>query len=222
MGADFLTEDGFFFHRIYGLRDLFLGRILAEMNRILQGLLLSVLMVVSSVPILAEDELQGNYKSPTINRRLFGDDLSMVNNERDEYATNLTAFAVRTIQKQKGSQASLDKARELLGLALHLSPRNRKSLVVNKQLAEGVMPESVAADYESEVFAKLLLARGQLLEKQQGESNALLARYFIALSAAMDPRNEDAVYESEIRRIDHGELSWSMMTDPSSSAGHSP
>ena len=189
------------------------------MNRILQGLLLSVLMVVTAMPILAEDELQGNYKSPTINRRLFGDELSMVNNERDEYATNLTAFAVRSIQNQKGSQASLDNARERLGLALHLSPRNRKSVVVNKQLAEGLMPESVAADYESEVFAKLLLARGQLLEKQKGESNALLARYFIALSAAMDPRNEDAVYESEIRRIDHGELSWSVMTDPSSSAG---
>ncbi len=192
------------------------------MNRIMQGLLLSVLMVLTVLPVLAKGELQGDYKSPMINRRLFGDELSMVNNERDEYATNLTAFAVKTVQQQKGSQASLDKARNLLGLALHLSPRNRKSVVVSKQLAEGVMPESVAADYGSEVFAKLLLARGQLLEKQKGESNALLARYFIALSAAMDPRNEDAVYESEIQRIDHGELSWAVMTDPSSSAGHSP
>jgi len=192
------------------------------MNRIMQGLLLSVLLVLTVLPALAEGELQGDYKSPTINRRLLGDELSMVNNERNEYATNLTAFAVKTVQQQKGSQVSLDKARNLLGLALHLSPRNRKSVVVNKQLTEGVMPESVAADYSSEVFAKLLLARGQLLEKQKGESNALLARYFIALSAAMDPRNEDAVYESEIQRIDHGELSWAVMTDPATQANSAP
>lgn len=202
--------------------DLFLGKTIAAMNRIMQGLLLSVLLVLTVLPALAEGELQGDYKSPTINRRLLGDELSMVNNERNEYATNLTAFAVKTVQQQKGSQVSLDKARNLLGLALHLSPRNRKSVVVNKQLTEGVMPESVAADYSSEVFAKLLLARGQLLEKQKGESNALLARYFIALSAAMDPRNEDAVYESEIQRIDHGELSWAVMTDPATQANSAP
>jgi len=160
-----------------------------------------------------KEGLQGKYKSPTINRRLFGDDLSMVNNERDEYATNLTAFAVKTIQGQKGSQASLDLARQLLGLALHLSPRNRKSVVVNRQLTDGLMPKKVPADYESEVFAKLLLARGQLLEKEKGASNSMLARYFIALSAIIDPRNEDAIYESEMRRIDHGDLSWTAMTD---------
>ena len=186
------------------------------MNRILQGLLLFILMISTSHSLLAKagmTELKGNYKPPTINRGYFRDDLSMVGNERDEYATNLAAYAVKMIEKNKGSQSSLDLARQLLGLALHLSPRNRKSIVVNRQLKDGLMPHKVVADYESDVFAKLLLARGQLLEKQDGKSNALLSRYFIALAAIIDPRNEDAIYESEMRRIDYGDLSWSTMTD---------
>ena len=75
------------------------------------------------------------------------------------------------------------------------------------------MPELIACDYDPEVFARLLLTRGQLLEKRQGASNLLVARYLIALAATIDPRNEDAVYEAEVRRIDHGEISWVKLTD---------
>jgi hypothetical protein len=191
------------------------------MNRILQGLLLSILIVSTILPAMAQktrsskpnSELQGDYKEPVINRQLFGDDLSMVNNEREDYATNLTAYAVQIVKSNKGSQASLDSARQLLGLALHLSPRNKPSVIVNRNLKDGILPKDVPADYDTAVFAKLLFARGQLLENQKGKSNALLSRYFIALAAVMDPRNEDAIYEAEMHRIDHGELSWAMMTD---------
>lgn len=172
-----------------------------------------ILMVMTSIPVMAKGELQGDYKSPTINRRLFGEALSLTNNERDEYATNLAAITVNSILEAKGSQKSLDSARQLLGLALHLSPRNRKSVVVNRQLSDGVMPDKVAADYNPDVFAKLLLARGQLLERRKGDLNIMLAHYFIALAAVIDPRNEDAIYEAEMCRIDHGELEWKAMTD---------
>lgn len=183
------------------------------MNRIFQGLLLVILLVTLPTYLSAKDELTGKYAEPSINKRLFGNELSMTNNERDDYATNLAAIAVKQVQQTKGSQKSLDQARKLLGLALHLSPRNRKGLVVNRQLKDGILPQKVAADYDAEVFSKLLLARGQLLEEQDGELNALLARYFIELAATIDPRNEDAVYESELRRIDHGELSWNDVTE---------
>ena len=120
----------------------------------------------------------------------------MVNNERDEYATNLAAYAMKIILESSGDQESLDMARRVFGLALHLSPRNKKCVVINAQLKRGIMPEKVIADYDSHVFARLLLTRGQLLEKQEAGDNRQLARYFIALSASIDPRNEDAVYES--------------------------
>jgi hypothetical protein len=208
-----LAKGGFYFHRNYSLRDGRLDKTIAGMNRILQGLLLTILTVVIPVPLLAKDDLQGKYKPPTINRRLFGDELSMINNERDEYATNLAAFAVKTVRARKGDQSSLDTARQLLGLALHLSHRNRKSIIVNRQLKDGILPHDIQADYDSEVFAKLLMARGELLENQAGDTNMLLSRYLIALAALIDPRNEDAIYEAEMRRIDGGDVSWSKMTD---------
>ncbi|MBT8036769.1 MAG: hypothetical protein KJO21_04415 [Verrucomicrobiae bacterium] len=161
----------------------------------------------------AGPELKGSYREPTINKRMFGDDLAMVNNERDEYATNLAAYAMKIILDSSGSQNSLDTARRLLGLALHLSPRNKKCVVINAQLKRGLMPGKVVADYDSHVFARLLLTRGQLLEKNKAPVNRQLARYFIALSASIDPRNEDAVYEDELRRIDHGKINWSTLTD---------
>jgi hypothetical protein len=63
-------------------------------------------------------------------------------------------------------------------------------------------------------LARLLLTRGQLLEKQAGEENKILARYFIQLAAEIDPKNEDAVYASEVQRLDHGALDWKLITDP--------
>ncbi len=175
--------------------------------RLMIGILLTG--AISAAP----EELKGKYKKPVINQRLFGQDLSMVGNERDEYATNLAAYAVKLLRDKGGDQESLDFTRQILGLALHLSPRNKKSLVANAQLARGIMPELIAGDYDPEVFARLLLTRGQLLEKREGASNAFVARYLIALAATIDPRNEDAVYESEIRRIDHGDISWAKLTD---------
>ena len=185
-----------------------------EMNRTLQGLLSFALFALLVTPALAAaSELKGKYQEPKINQRLFGQDLSMVGNERDEYASNLAAYTVKLIQASKGEQDSLDAARQIMGLALHLSPRNKKCLVINAQLKRGIMPAKVIADYDSDVFARLLLTRGELLEKQDGETNNLLARYLIVLSATIDPRNEDAVYEAEIRRIDHGDISWQLLTD---------
>ena len=69
----------------------------------------------------AQSELKGEYKVPVIDKRLLGEKLSMVNNERDEYATNLAAYAVKIVMESKGDQSSLDTARRILGLALHLS-----------------------------------------------------------------------------------------------------
>ena len=186
------------------------------MNRILQGLLILTFFAMGAQEGLSQGEatnFQGKYKKPIINQRFFGDALSMVGSERDEYATNLTAYAVKIVLAKKADQKSLDLARDILGLALHLSPRKKKSLVVNAQLSRGVSQDIVAADYEPDVFARLLLARGQLLEKHEKEINGTLARYFIELAARIDPRNEDAVYESELRRLDQGDLSWKLLTD---------
>ncbi|MES2923329.1 MAG: hypothetical protein V4819_17370 [Verrucomicrobiota bacterium] len=154
------------------------------------------------------------WDSPKVVTSIFTKDLGMLDSERDEYATNLATIASNNLAAAKASPASLADARRMLGLALQLSPRNRRAVVVNFQLAKGILPEISESNYSPPVFARLILTRGQLLAKQGGEENHKLARYFIQLAAELDPKNEDAVYASEVQRLDHGAMDWSAVTDP--------
>jgi hypothetical protein len=145
---------------------------------------------------------------PKVAASMFSHELGMLDAERDEYATHLARHAANQVASSGASAVSLAAARRLLGLALHLSPRNKQALVTNFQLASGVAPEPVADAYSPQSLARLLFTRAQLLEQQGGDENGKLARYFHALAASMDPRNEDAVYASEVRRLDHGDPDW--------------
>lgn len=144
----------------------------------------------------------------------FSRDLVMLDAERDEYATNLAAYAANSIVADGASIASVNQGRRILALALHLSPRNRQAVVTQFQLAKGILPEKADGDYSPQVLARLLLTRGQLLLQQQEGENRILGRYLIQLSAEIDPRNEDAVYASEMNRLDTGVPDWTPLTDP--------
>ena len=157
-------------------------------------------------------DFESKYKKPVIDFRHYASGLAMMGPERDEYATNLASIVVKTIRDAKGDQDSLDFGSKVLGLALHLSPRNKKALIANAQLSSGVLPKPIPADYDLEVFSKLLINRSKILEQSEGEKNKEVAGYFIALAALLDPRNEDAVYAAEIRKIDHGEANWKVVT----------
>lgn len=144
----------------------------------------------------------------------FSNDLGLLDSEREEYATNLAVLGSNAVAVAKATPASIAQCRRMLGLALQLSPRNKKALVTNFQLGRGILPELSEAGYSPQVFARLILTRAQLLEKQDGADNQRLARYFICLAAELDPKNEDAVYLSEVRRLDHGLPDWKVVTDP--------
>ena len=153
------------------------------------------------------------WDAPKVVTSVFTQDLGMLDSEREEYATNLATIASNHLATVKASPASLADARRMLALALQLSPRNKKAVVVNFQLSKGVLPEITEGNYSPPVFARLILTRGQLLAKQGGEENQKLARYFIQLAAELDPKNEDAVYASEVQRLDHGAVDWAAVTD---------
>ena len=161
----------------------------------------------------AEKPSEFSIKVPKVTRSMFSPDLGMLDSERDEYATNLASYAASQVATAKASPQSLENARRFLALALHLSPRNKRAIVVGFQLSKGIVPEVTEGNYTPQSFARLLLTRGQLLEKQGGDENKRLARLFIQLAAELDPRNEDAVYASEVYRLDQGEVDWSALTD---------
>ena len=149
-----------------------------------------------------------------VTQSMFTPDLGMLDSERDEYATNLASHAANDVVTAKASSQALADARRMLALAFHLSPRNKRAVVVNFQFSKGILPEVTQGNYSPQALARLLLSRGQLLEKQTGEENKRVARLFVALAAGMDPKNEDAVYASELHRLDHGPVDWNAVENP--------
>ncbi len=168
---------------------------------------------VMATACLAEPPKSFNWDPPKVVESLFSRDLGMMDSEREEYASNLAGLAVNQLIAAKATPESIASSRRMFALALHLSPRNKRALVANFQLSKGVLPEVSKTDYSPQVFARLLFTRGQLLDKQGGDENRRLARMFIQLAAGMDPKNEDAIYASEIQRLDHGEIDWSAITN---------
>lgn len=193
---------------------------IALVFRIAQGV---IFFLAGSLLGLAEEGKKPFlWTEPRVGAGAFSDALGMLDRERDEYATNLAIHAINEVAKQKASAASLEKARRILALSLHLSARNRRALVANYQLKRGIVPQPVESDYSEEVLARLLFTRAQLLKKQGGQEDQLLARIFVELAAELDPRNEDAVYTSELIRLDHGRIDWKLFTDVKSSRAGVP
>jgi hypothetical protein len=143
--------------------------------------------------------------------RTFSPELGMMDTERDQYATNFANLASNRVAAAKASPTSLEQARKLVSLALHLSPRNKRAVIVNFQLSQGILPETVPVDFSAEAMARLIFARASLLLKQEGEENRIVARMFTQLAAQLDPKNEEAVYASEVQRLDHGDVDWSVL-----------
>lgn len=166
------------------------------------------------VSMLAAEETAKSFEWEALKAETvaFTQALGMLDAERDEYATNLAIAAANGVADAKASAESLSGARRMIGLALQLSRRNKRAVIVNFQLAKGVLPEPIESTYSPAALARLLLARGQLLAKQDGEENQKLSRYFIQLSAELDPRNPDTVYASEVQRLDNGPVDWTPAT----------
>lgn len=153
------------------------------------------------------------WNPPKAAKNQFSAELGLLDAERDEYATNLAILASNVVAHGQASAVSIESARRWLGLALQLSPRNKRAVIANFQLSKGLLPAVGDCLYEPKVFARLLLTRGQLLEKTEGVGNKQLARYFIDLAAEFDPKNDEAVYASEMQRLDHGPINWALLTD---------
>jgi len=159
-----------------------------------------------------QEERTFEFKPPYVRESIFKE-AGMNEREKETYATNLAIFTANEVVRKKANKDSLGFARKALALALHLSPRNKRAVVLKFQLEKGVMPATQQTKYSQKTLATLFVTRAEVLYQQKGEVNRLLARCFIDLAVTIDPRNEDAVYAYEMQKIDLGELAWGPITD---------
>lgn len=172
-------------------------------------------VMCATVSLLGAQEVAKTFvwNAPKVEKSIFSQELGMLDSEREDYATNLSSVAANQLIAAKASTASLTDARRMIALALQLSPRNKRAVVLNFQLGKGILPDPAESNYSPQAFSRLILTRGQLLVKQDGAENQKLARYFIQLASDLDPKNEDAVYASELQRLDKGPVDWTAITD---------
>jgi len=168
-----------------------------------------------SFGLFAQDLPAFQFDAPAMKESVFKEGLGLLDRERDEYATSLASFAANYVVDHKANPASLDFSQRAIGLAMHLSSRNRKMMVLKHQLSKGIMPQKVEAEYSPGTLAALFLRRAETLFEQKGDQNILLARALIDIAATVDPMNEDAVYAYELQKIDYGELEWKQFTEAS-------
>jgi len=138
--------------------------------------------------------------------------LGILEMERKKFATNIAGYVVNEVKATENSHKA-EIARKFLGLALQLDGRNRTALVANAQFKRGVEPKKMKLDYETPAFAKLLIAQSKSLVKQGGDDNVYLSGLLLEAAVEMDPKNEDAVYELELYKLDVGEIDWEPITD---------
>ena len=166
----------------------------------------TVMLLGGSALFSAEKEI--GYEEPIVTKALFtGEEIAILAVDRDKLATNIAAFVVNSI-KPDGKAGQLDTATRLIGLALHLNPRNRLAVVANFQFKKGLSPRKVEPEYSPVTLAELLQRKAELIHKQGGDLNAMLAGYMLAAAVDIDPRNETAIYQLEMYRKAVAEIDW--------------
>jgi hypothetical protein len=153
------------------------------------------------------------YKPPKVDKPAFDvKKVGLMEVERQKFATNLAGFVVNEVKAQENAHKA-ELARKLIGLSLHLDSRNRTALVANHQFKRGVQPKKVDTDYQPEPLAKLFIAQAKALTKLSGADNTYLSGLLLAAAVEIDPKNEDAVYELELYKLDVGEIDWAPIVD---------
>lgn len=181
-----------------------------------QASLLWAFVIVTNaqeVPLEKAGPAKLEFEAPVIGESVFKEGLGLVDRERDEYASAIATFAANHVVRKQGDKASLDFARKALGLALHLSSRNKRAMVTKFQLSKGILPKTIDPEYSPQTLAGLFMTRAEVLFEQKGEKNLLLARALIELAVTIDPHNEDSIYAYELQKIDYGELKWAPFTE---------
>ena len=137
-------------------------------------------------------------------------DVNLLKVDRDKLASSVAAYVVNSV-KDGADAAAMEKARKLLGFALHLSPRNRDAVIANFQFKKGLAKRNIQPEYSPVTLAEVLQSRAMFLIKNGGNLNVDLAGYMLFVAVQVDSTNETAIYELEMYRKDIGAIDWSSL-----------
>ena len=166
-------------------------------------------LMISSLQ--GQEEIKIEWRPLKVAKSQFPRTVGMMDETREDYANNLSGLAIKHLIAKKADKEASELARKMIVVALHLSPKNKRAVVLNFQLGKGKVPAAPETAFQHKTMVRLLMTLGQQLQKQEGAENLMVAGYFFSLATEMDPGNEDAIYHSELYRINHGDVDWTKL-----------
>jgi len=98
-----------------------------------------------------------------------------------------------------GEREAMSEGRLMLTLSLHLAPFNAAAVHCSDCWVEGKTPSLPAPGEDTHAFSSFLLTAAQRQSGGPGTARETLSRVLTRLAADLDPKNEDAVYASEVQ-----------------------
>ena len=173
-------------------------------------LLASLLLQVGGV----EGSEPTEYRPATIEKGVFsGGNLAMLEHEKSGIANQLSTHVINELapRVEKRDRIATRLAERMIGLALNLDPQNRIATAANVELGRGIAPATIDAEYSVEVRSQLLVTRAGLLREAEDVSSRVLAGFLLEIAVEINPRNEDAVYQFEMFKLDIGHPDWGIL-----------
>jgi hypothetical protein len=99
----------------------------------------------------------------------------------------------------RGEKEATSQGRLLLTISLHLAPLNAAAVHCCDRWTEGKAPTLPSPGEELQTFSTFLLLAAQRQGGEPGSAREALARVLTRLAADFDPRNEDAIFASEVQ-----------------------
>lgn len=135
----------------------------------------------------------------------------MLDREREKLAKNIVIYAGNRVAKEEREGHSLMIARRLIGLSLHLSPKNTAAVALDRRLSAGEIPPKRDREYQDVTLSEVLLEQSRTL-RQGSQQDQLLADCLIEIAAMVSPQHKAAVRAMEIQKIQRGPVKWEQFT----------
>ena len=155
----------------------------------------------SAPPAAAETEKRP-FVRPWVPAALFThEQTALLEPECERIAAFLARHAAReyTTAVLRGDAAARTRGRLFLTISLHLQPLNAPAVHCGQRWADGQSPSLPPPGDDLRVFSNFLLTAAARQADKPTPARETLARVLIRLAADLDPRNEAAIFASELQ-----------------------
>lgn len=167
---------------------------------------------VPAMPVVRSSAM--GYQQPDLAAQIFNaQKLQITAEQRHAIADALAGYA----RDHSRNARERGLASRMLGIALRVEPQNRSAVVLNARLARAEFPEAPSTQPVN--LAQQLVPMAQQCQAAKSPDDQALAGYLYAIVLSIDPKNDEAIYQSEMLRQAGVKVRWDWAGESQASSG---